>query len=132
MSTDYKGKRPFKSKGVLQSFYYAYDGIKHTLVTERNMRIHMFISMLVIALGLILKITSLEWMFILFAVGGVISLELINTAIERLVDLATSEYHPLAKQAKDIAAGAVLVYALLSVIIGLMIFLPKLIELSSL
>ncbi|WP_019154554.1 diacylglycerol kinase family protein [Robertmurraya massiliosenegalensis] len=132
MSTDYKGKRPFKSNNVFQSFHYAFDGIKHTLLTERNIRIHLSISIVVIAAGLILKITSFEWMFILFAIGGVIALELINTAIERLVDLATSEHHPLAKQAKDIAAGAVLVYALLSVIIGLMIFLPKLMELSSL
>ncbi|GIN60421.1 diacylglycerol kinase [Robertmurraya siralis] len=127
MNTDYRGKRPFKAKGVLQSFYYAFEGIKHTIMTERNMRIHMLISILVIGTGFILKITALEWLFILIAVGGVISLELINTALERLVDLATNDYHPLAKQAKDVAAGAVMVYALLSIIIGLIIFLPKLI-----
>ncbi len=96
-------------------------------MTERNMRIHMWISILVIGTGFVLKITALEWLFVLIAVGGVISLELINTALERLVDLATGDYHPLAKQAKDVAAGAVMVYALLSIIIGLIIFLPKLI-----
>ncbi|MDF1508317.1 diacylglycerol kinase family protein [Robertmurraya sp. DFI.2.37] len=127
MNTDYRDKRPFKAKGVRQSFSYAFEGIKHTIMTERNMRIHMWISILVIGTGFVLKITALEWLFVLIAVGGVISLELINTALERLVDLATGDYHPLAKQAKDVAAGAVMVYALLSIIIGLIIFLPKLI-----
>jgi undecaprenol kinase len=64
---------------------------------------------------------------VLFAIGGMLSLELMNTAVERVVDLATKDYHPLAKQAKDIAAGAVFIYAALSVIIGAIIFLPKII-----
>jgi len=64
-------------------------------------------------------------MFISFAICGVLALELVNTAVERVVDLVTKEFHPLAKQAKDIAAGAVLLYAILSVVIGCIIFLPK-------
>ena len=66
-------------------------------------------------------------MILLFLIGGMLSLELMNTAIERAVDLITKDYHPLAKAAKDAAAGAVFVYALLSVIIGLIIFIPKII-----
>jgi undecaprenol kinase len=75
------------------------------------------------------SITKTEWLFILVAIGGMFALELVNTAIERLVDLVTAEYHPLAKQAKDLAAGAVLVYAILSVGIGMVIFLPYLLKL---
>ncbi len=70
-------------------------------------------------------LSAIEWMFISFAICGVLALELVNTAIERVVDLVTKDIHPLAKQAKDVAAGAVLLYAILSVIIGCIIFLPK-------
>ena len=67
----------------------------------------------------------LEWLFILVAIVGTITLELVNSAIERVVDLVTTEYHPLAQQAKDIAAGAVFLYAIFSIIVGIIIFLPK-------
>lgn len=125
MSTDYKDRRPQKSKGVLHSFSFALQGIVHTFLNERNMRIHVVISIAVVIIGLMVELTRIEWLFILFAIGGVITLELLNTALERIVDLVTEDYHPLAKQAKDISAGAVFVYALLSVIVGTIIFLPK-------
>jgi undecaprenol kinase len=70
-----------------------------------------------------------EWLFVIFAIGGMFALELLNTAIERLVDLVTMEYHPLAKQAKDIAAGAVFLYAIFSVIVGFIIFIPRILKL---
>ncbi|MBT2710139.1 diacylglycerol kinase family protein [Pseudomonas sp. ISL-84] len=98
---------------------------------ERNLQIHLFISIAVILLGLVFAISWIEWIIILFAIGGMLSLELMNTAVERVVDLATEEYHPLAKQAKDTAAGAVFIYAFLSVIIGTIIFLPKIIAYMS-
>lgn len=126
MNSDYKDRRPFRAKGVLSSFQYALMGIKTALTEERNMKIHFVVSIVVILLGFITKITLTEWMFVLIAIGGVFSLELINSAIERVVDLATKEYHPLAKQAKDLSAGAVFIYAILSVVIGMIIFLPKL------
>jgi undecaprenol kinase len=85
-------------------------------------------AVLVILFAFYYHLSASEWIFILFAIGGMFSLELVNTAIERIVDLVTEEYHPLAKQAKDIAAGAVIVYAILSVIIGCIIFLPKIIK----
>lgn len=128
MSTDSKDRQPTKSSGLLKSFHFALQGIKHAFTNERNMRIHGMVSLVVIILGFALKLTLHEWLFVLFAIGGVISLELINTAIERLVDLATSKYHPLAKQAKDVSAGAVFVYSCLSVIVGIIIFLPKIIK----
>lgn len=127
MSTDYKGRRPQKSMGVLHSFRFAIQGLTHSIVNERNMRIHVFISMVVVIVGFLVRLSSVEWLFILFAIFGVFTLELLNTALERIVDLVTEDYHPLAKQAKDIAAAAVFVYALLSIMVGMIIFLPKLI-----
>ncbi|TKC19951.1 diacylglycerol kinase family protein [Robertmurraya kyonggiensis] len=125
MNTDYNGKNKFKSSNVIRSFQYAIQGITHTLMKERNMQIHVSISVIVVFVSFILKLSAIEWLFILFAIGGVFALELVNTAIERIVDLVTKEYHPLAKQAKDIAAGAAFIYSILSVIVGIIIFLPK-------
>lgn len=116
-----------RTHSVLKSFSFAFAGIKAAVKKERNLQIHLVISVAVILLGLIFAISRLEWIMVLFAIGGMLSLELMNTAVERVVDLATKDYHPLAKQAKDIAAGAVFIYAALSVIIGAIIFLPKII-----
>ncbi|WP_102274524.1 diacylglycerol kinase family protein [Cytobacillus massiliigabonensis] len=114
-----------KKHRLIQSFGFAFTGIRSVIMNERNMKIHLGISLIVILTGLWLSLSKLEWLFIFLAIGGMLSLEMINTAIERAIDLVTDEYHPLAKDAKDIAAGAVLLYAILSVIIGLIIFLPK-------
>lgn len=127
MNSDYNDKNKFKSRNVIRSFQYAIQGITHTVIKERNMRIHVSVSVVVLIASFVLKLSAIEWLFILFAIGGVIALELVNTAIERIVDLVTKDYHPLAKQAKDIAAGATFVYAILSVIVGIIIFLPKII-----
>ncbi|KAF0825600.1 diacylglycerol kinase family protein [Cytobacillus firmus] len=110
---------------VLNSFVFAFSGIRTALWNERNLQIHLAVSLAVMFFGIYFGISRLEWMIILLAIGGMFSLELLNTAIERAVDLSTEDYHPLAKQAKDIAAGAVLVFAIISVIIGGVIFLPK-------
>ena len=107
-----------------KSFSYALTGIKTALWTERNMRIHLIASIFVIGCSLYFSISKFEWLFVIVAIGGIFSLELINTAIERVVDMITDEYHPLAKQAKDLAAGAVFIYAVTAVVIGIFIFLP--------
>jgi undecaprenol kinase len=117
------------SQPLLNSFSFACAGIVNALSSERNMRFHLFCSMIVVFVAFYFSITKTEWLFILLAIGGMFVLELINTAIERIVDLITVEYHPLAKQAKDLAAGAVLVYAILSVMIGIVIFLPYVLRL---
>lgn len=127
MSSDCKDKRPVKSKGVWKSFHFAIQGITHAFVKERNMKIHTVITAVVVALGLWIGLTAIEWLFVIFAIGGVLCLELLNTAIERVIDLISPDYHPLAKQAKDVAAGAVFIYSLLAVIVGVVIFFPKLI-----
>ncbi|PAE11759.1 diacylglycerol kinase [Niallia circulans] len=124
MSSDYKDKR-IRKNSQLSSFRLAILGILTAIKQERNVKIHLVITILVIILGLLNDLSKQEWMFIAFCIGLVISLELINTAIERVVDLVTSEYHPLAKEAKDIAAGAVFIAAILSIVIGGIIFIPK-------
>lgn len=114
-----------KKHSLASSFRYGFQGIAAAATKERNVRIHIVISILVIFAGFAFSITNYEWIAILLAIGGMIALEMLNTAIERTVDMYTQEFHPLAKQAKDIAAGAVLFFAFISVIIGLIIFIPK-------
>jgi undecaprenol kinase len=114
---------------LLNSFSFALSGIVTALRTERNMRIHLFSAMIVLFVSVYFSITKTEWLFILLAIGGMFVLEIMNTAIERVVDLVTEECHPLAKQAKDLAAGAVLVYTIIAVIIGVIIFLPYVLRL---
>ncbi|RDU35415.1 diacylglycerol kinase family protein [Neobacillus piezotolerans] len=110
---------------LLKSFVYALSGIGSAIKRERNLQIHIFAGTVAIGLSILFSISKMEWLFILLAIAGMLSLELLNTAVERVVDLVTEEFHPIAKQAKDIAAGAVLVYACLSLLIGAIIFLPK-------
>ena len=114
-----------KRKKVRNSFKYAFQGIEEAWKTEQNLKIHFMIMTLVIIAGFIFKISLIEWMVCLLLFAIVISLELINTAIETTVDIAMPEINEKAKYAKDIAAGAVLFSAMISVIIGLIIFLPK-------
>lgn len=111
----------------VETFKFAFEGIRTAFVHEKNIRFHTFFSVIVIIFASFLSLSLLEWILILFAIGGMLVLEMVNSAIERVVDLVTCDYHPLAKQAKDIAAGAVLIYAILSVIIGILIFIPKLV-----
>lgn len=106
------------------SFKYALEGIYAALKQEPNLKIHFLIALLVIALSFILNISTTDWVIIIFIIGFVIAIELTNTAIEKVVDVFTDKEHPGAKYAKDISAGAVLVAAITSVIIGFFIFLP--------
>ena len=112
-------------KKLLKSFKYAFDGIFTGIKEEQNMKIHIAIMILVIIFGIMLKISKMEWIICIILFGLVISMKLINTAIENTVDLVTKEKNEQAKIAKDVAAGAVLVSAIASAIIGLIIFVPK-------
>lgn len=114
-----------KRKKLRNSFKYAFEGIIEAWKTEQNLKIHFVIMALVIIAGFIFKISAMEWIVCLLLFAIVISLELINTAIETTVDIAMPEINEKAKYAKDIAAGAVLFSAMISVIVGLIIFLPK-------
>ena len=118
-----------KEKPLLKTLSYGFNGILYTLKHERNMVIHFLVMILVIIAGIVFKITFVEWgiCFVLFAL--VLSLELMNTALENVVDLVTEEKKAKAKVAKDAAAGAVLIAAIFAVIIGISIFLPRLLNL---
>lgn len=111
-------------KRLLKSFSFAFQGIIYTIKTEQNMKIHLTISIFVLFASFYFQISKLEWCIVLLTIGGMFCMELINTAIERVIDMYTSEFHPLAKAAKDASAGAALIFAIISVIIGIMIFLP--------
>lgn len=111
------------------SFGYAFEGILTGIRKERNMKIHCLAIVAVTCAGTLFHITPVEWCVCLLLFALVASLELVNTAVEAVVDLATEEQKPLAKIAKDTAAGAVLFAAVISVIIGLIIFLPYVLEL---
>ena len=118
-----------KNKKLINSFKFAFKGIGSSIRSERNMKIHFTMMLLVVLAGIILNISMWEWItcFILF--GLVISLEMVNTAVEIVVDLVSPTFNDRAGRAKDIAAGAVLVNAIVAFIIGLIIFLPKVVEL---
>jgi diacylglycerol kinase len=108
----------------LRSFVYAWRGIIYAVHTQRNMRVHIALAVVAIALGVALRISPVEFAMIFVAITGVFIAEMVNTVAEACVDLATQTYHPLARVAKDVAAGAVLVSAILAVVIALFIYVP--------
>lgn len=114
-------------KKIINSFRYAIEGFISSFKTERNMKIHILAMAIVIALGIFFKLNKIEWCIITIAIVMVISAELFNTAIETVVDMVSPQKNLQAKLAKDIAAGAVLVFAIGSAIIGLIIFIPKIV-----
>ncbi len=116
---------PDRTPTLLMSFAHAGDGIISGLKAERNMVIHFGMMTLVVVLAYLLKVSALEWCILLILFGQVLAAELVNTAIEAAIDLKVNENHPLAKLAKDTAAGAVLVCALIAAIVGLIILGPR-------
>lgn len=117
-----------KKKKILNSFKYAIQGIITSLKTERNMKIHLAIIVLVIVAGIFFNITKLEWIICIILFSIVLAGELFNTAVETIVDIIMPEKNEKAKIAKDVSAGAVLVLAIGAAIIGLIIFIPNIIE----
>jgi diacylglycerol kinase (ATP) len=110
----------------LASFQHAWDGFSFLLKNEMNARIHVAITVVVILLGIVLEVSRVEWILLILTIGVVIAAEAVNTALEQLVDLVSPKYHLLAKRAKDLAAAAVLLLAVVAVIIGILIFVPRL------
>jgi diacylglycerol kinase len=108
------------------SFRDALSGMGYCLSTQRNMQVHMVVAVAVLVAAWLLKLSRLEWALLLFAISFVMAAEMFNTALERTVDLFVDNYHPLARLAKHIAAGAVLVSALNAAVVGVLIFLPHL------
>lgn len=116
---------PKKNDTFKESFKYAWEGIKVAYKEERNIRKHILTTILVFLLGILMSFTIIEFLWLTVACFLVVFSELLNTIIENLVDLVTTEYHPLAKKVKDIAAGTVLISTAFAVMIGILLFLPK-------
>lgn len=110
------------------TFRYAFEGIGYGLKTQRNLRVHVICAVLAAGAAAFFHLTPVKWAILLLMIALVIALELINTAIESVVDLASPDLHPLAKAAKDTAAGAVLVAAIFAVIIGVVLFYAPVLE----
>ncbi len=119
-------KSPFNLRDRARSFSYAFQGIATLLRDEHNARIHLFFALLAITLGLILQISTTEWLFIIVCIGLVFATEALNTAIEALCDRVTTNQDPHIKKAKDCAAAATFLVAMASAAIGGLIFVPKL------
>ncbi len=124
-----KGMVPNEHNRLLFSFFYAFEGVRSGLRTERNMVIHFSAIATVTVFGALLGLSKLEWIVCIILFGVVIMAELMNTAIETVVDIICPDYDPRAKLAKDTAAGAVLMVAVAAAIVGVIIFAPKLLEL---
>lgn len=108
-----------------KSFFYAFQGLKTALRNEPNLQIHSFFAISAVITAAILRISTIEWLLLTFTIFYVITLELLNTVLENVVNLVSPEIKPYAKIAKDVSAACVLLAAILSVIVGLVIFLPK-------
>lgn len=114
---------------LVRSFGYAWAGIRSCFRSELNFRIHAGLMIIVLMLSIVCKLSASEWAAVCFCIAFVIVMEMFNTAVEKLCDVVHKEVHPGIKKVKDIAAGAVLVAALFSLITGAIIFLPKIINL---
>jgi diacylglycerol kinase len=121
-----KSNKPFSISARLKSFVHAFEGILDFIKYEPQAVIHAIATVLVVAAGFYFSINTTEWIAVIVAIGLVIISEMVNTAIEKLTDMVSPEYNPRAKVVKDLAAGAVLIAALVAAMIGIVVFLPKL------
>lgn len=119
------GQQRFSLAKRMKSFKYAFNGLKILLREEHNSRIHFFVAICVVIAGFVLKISSTEWIAIVFAIGLVISLEIINSTIESIADFISPEKHVQIKKIKDLAAASVLVCTMAAAVIGFLVFTPK-------
>ena len=120
-----------RSPTVFDSFNYAFEGIIHVLRTQRNMRIHFAVAFVVLVAALIVDVTKLELIALLISITFVLIAEMLNTGIEAAIDIATTSFDPMAKIAKDIAAGAVLIATANALIVGYLVFAGKVADRSS-
>jgi diacylglycerol kinase len=114
-----------RAESLLASFGYAFQGARYAFRTQRNLKVHSVITLLVIVAGITLRISLDQWAVLAVVIGLVFQTELTNTAVEAVVDRISPEYHTLSKVAKDCSAAAVLVTAIAAVVVGVLIFLPR-------
>ena len=119
-------EKPFSLVERARSFRYAFSGLAELLRSQRNARVHLFASLLVVIVGLSLGVTRMEWCALLLAMMLIWIAEALNTALEFLCNLVSPDFHPLIKKSKDVAAASVLISAAGAVVIGVLIFLPYL------
>ncbi len=122
---------PGRTPSIIESFNYAFEGIIHVLRTQRNMRIHFLVAVIVLVAALAINVNRLELIALLLAIAFVLIAEMLNTAIEGAIDVATTSFDPMAKLAKDIAAGAVLIATINAVAIGYLVFSGQVADHSS-
>lgn len=115
----------FSVKKRIRSFGYALNGLKTLVREEPNAKIHLFVTVFVVIAGVVFQVSVIEWIAIVFAVGFVIALEAINTSIENISDFISPEKHNWIKKIKDVSAAGVLVAAITAVIVGFIVFIPK-------
>lgn len=118
-------QQKFSIKKRMQSFTHAFNGLKVLITEEHNVWIHLLAMCLVIILGFVYNVSQTEWIELVFAIGFVLAMEAVNSAIENLSDHVSPERHELIKKVKDISAAAVLISAVTALVIGLVIFIPK-------
>jgi len=114
-------------KRLINSFSYAFQGLKHLFLTQWNARFHLFAAICAISLGFFLSLSDIEWVMVVICIGSVIGAEAINTAIETLCDALHPGIHPKIKIVKDVSAAAVLIISISSLISGCILFIPKII-----
>lgn len=130
MNSELRGKLKKKSfVRFLNSFKYSIMGLKYTIKNEQSIIVMLISTFFAVLAGMVLKISTLEWVFVVLVIGIVLAFELLNTALEAVVDLVTNDIEPLAKVAKDTASAAVFISSLMAFLIGGFIFLPKIISL---
>ena len=113
----------------LRSFGFAFNGLKILFKEEHNARIHLLAAVIVVIAGIYFHISTLEWLVVVFAIGFVITSEIVNTAIENIADFVSPEKHEKIKKIKDLAAASVLISAITALIVGLIVFIPKILSL---
>ncbi|WP_181429556.1 diacylglycerol kinase family protein [Enterococcus plantarum] len=123
---DSKDKRTHKNKHFIASLEFALQGIKTVFKEERNMRTHIVMGIVAIVIGIVFRLTTPEWLWLLLAIFLVLVMEIINTVFENVVDMVTDfHFHPIGKKIKDMAAGAVLLTTGFAVVVGILLFVPK-------
>ncbi|MBO0423550.1 diacylglycerol kinase family protein [Enterococcus plantarum] len=123
---DSKDKRTQKNKHFIASLEFALQGIKTVFKEERNMRTHTVMGIVAIVIGIVFRLTTPEWLWLLLAIFLVLVMEIINTVFENVVDMVTDfHFHPIGKKIKDMAAGAVLLTTGFAVVVGILLFVPK-------
>ena len=121
-------RKKWKNHNFHEALKYSIDGIKYTFKQERNLRIQLVFAICAIALGVFLKLSEIEFVFLILTIGLVLFAEMVNTSLEFLFDLYSEEYNDKIKCGKNIASGAVLITSIVSVIVGIILFLPKILN----